>query len=501
MLKCNYLNKILSLVGYIKKLRCIWRSKMEKQIVDPDVGNLVKSLRDIGYTFEIAVADIVDNSITATASIIDIYTVAEPRLIFSMLDNGIGMSRGELIEAMRLASKDPNKEREKNDLGRFGLGLKTASFSQCKKLTVISKKYGVLSIAQWDLDYLEEENKWLLKIPDVNDINTNPLMDKLNKLKSGTLVIWEEIDRYDKASFSENIDKLRKHLSLVFHRYLEGTVKGKKLKIIINNNELVAFNPFNIANSATQELGLEKIKQFDTNIEVQPFILPHHSKVTQQEYERYATEDGYTKSQGFYLYRENRLLIYGTWWGLNRTKDAHKLVRIRIDISNKQDSFWGIDIKKSAANPCQEIKGDLKRIINQITEKGSRLFTGRGRKIKDKNTTRFWSLLPYQDGVRFSINEEHPILERLIDGLDNRQDELLRMYLEGIQSYLPLDAIQAQLQENPHKVKQEISLSDRELMDIIKKLKKEGMDESYIDELLKTEIFKSRKELFINGIK
>lgn len=473
---------------------------MKEQIVNPDVGNFVKSLRDIGYTFEIAVADVVDNSITAKSSIIKIYTVAEPKLVFSMLDNGVGMSNDELVEAMRLASRDPDEEREKNDLGRFGLGLKTASFSQCKKLTVISKKCGVLSIAQWDLDYLESENKWLLKRPDINRINKNPLIEELNKLNNGTLVIWEEIDRYQQDSFSETIDKLRKHLSLVFHRYLEGSVRGRKLKIIINNNELVAFNPFNIENPATQELAIEKIKQFNCITEVQPFILPHHSKVSQQEYERYATEDGYTKSQGFYLYRENRLLIYGTWWGLHRTKDAHKLVRIRIDISNKQDSFWGIDIKKSTANPCQEIKGDLKRIINQITEKGSRPFTGRGKKIKDKTTTRFWNLVPCQDGVRFGINDAHPILEKLILGLDTRQNELLRMYLNGIQSYLPLEAIQAQLQENPHKVKQEISLSDEELVMLINKLKKSGMDDSYIEELLKTEIFKNRRGLFIDGI-
>ena len=469
---------------------------MEEQIVNPCVGNFIKSLRDIGYNFEIAVADIVDNSITANATNIEIYTVAKPNLIFSMLDNGIGMSDEELVEAMRLASKDPSKEREKNDLGRFGLGLKTASFSQCKKLTVISKKAGKLSVARWDLNYLEAKNQWLLKRPDLDEIKDIALLDKLKTYENGTLVIWEDIDRYEQDSFSDIIDKLRKHLSLVFHRYLEGSLRGKKLKIIVNNSELVPFNPFNINHPATQELSTEKIKMYDKTISVQPFILPHHSKVSQQEYERYATEEGYTKSQGFYLYRENRLLIYGTWWGLHRIKDAHKLVRIKIDISNDQDLLWGIDIKKSTANPCHEIKGDLKRIIKQITEKGSRLFTGRGKKISDKTTIRFWDLVPNGNNICFGLNKEHPILQDLISQLGSEQKEMLDIYLKGIQSYLPLDAIQAQLQENPHKVNQEVNIEDEELIGIIRRLRECSMDESYIEELLKTEMFKNRGELF-----
>lgn len=473
---------------------------METEIVNPQVGNFIKSLRDIGYTFEIAVADIVDNSITANSSLIKIYTVVEPKLVFCMLDNGIGMSSTELVEAMRLASKDPNQVRERNDLGRFGLGLKTASFSQCKKLTVISKKDREVSITQWDLNYLEKENQWLLKKPNINDFSNIPLVEELLNQDSGTLVIWEHIDRYEAETFSNVIEKLRKHLSLVFHRYLEGAVRGKKIKIIINNSELVKFNPFNINNPATQELASEKIKIFNHTVSVQPFILPHHSKVSQNEYERYATEEGYTKSQGFYLYRENRLLIYGTWWGLHRIKDAHKLVRIKIEIDNDQDSFWGIDIKKSMANPCQEIKGDLKRIINQITVKGSRPFTGRGKKINDITTTRFWHLVPCDNGIKFGLNEEHPILKKLNSQLNGGQNDLLKMYLKGIQAYLPLDAIQAQLQENPHKVKQESNLSDEELTLIIKKLKSSDLDDLYIEELLKTEMFKNRRDLFKNEI-
>jgi hypothetical protein len=467
--------------------------------VNPNVSNFVTSLRDIGYTFEIAVADVLDNSIAANATHIKIYTVSEPELIFCMLDDGFGMSSEELVEAMRLATKNPKSERKKNDLGRFGLGLKTASFSQCKKLTVASKKNGLISARQWDLDYIEEKNKWLLITPEPTWIERLPMINELKNQEHGTLVVWQEIDGYQKRTFSDDINRLRKHLSLVFHRFLEGIVGAGSLTITINNNPLKAFNPFNINHPATQQISSEKIKMNNSTINIQPFILPHHSKVSQQEYEQYATEEGYTKSQGFYLYRANRLLIYGTWWGLHKAIDAHKLVRVKIDILNNQDKYWGIDIKKSTANPIVEIKIDLKRIIKQITEMGSRPYTGRGRKIEDKLTTRFWEMVAFNEGFRFALNPKHPILEKLISEISDENNELLNMYLMGLQAYLPLDAIQAQLQQSPHKINQEGALTEEEVYALAEQLKASGLDKSYIESLLKTEIFKNHKELLMIG--
>lgn len=469
---------------------------MNTEVVNPNVSNFIKSMRDIGYTFQIAVADILDNSITANATKIEIYTVAQPEPFFCMLDNGYGMSNKELVEAMRLGTRDPQNERSKNDLGRFGLGLKTSSFSQCKKLTVLSKKDGKISAKQWNLDYISNTNKWLLITPNIKQLSNLPLVKELKKQEQGTLVIWQNLDRYQKNNFCDEIDKLRKHLSLVFHCFLEGMNNFKKLKISINNNPLKPFNPFNINHPATQQLASEKIKLYGSTITIQPFILPHHSKVSQQEYEKYATEEGYTKSQGFYLYRANRLLIYGTWWGLHRAVDAHKLVRIKIDIPNNQDYYWRIDIKKSSANPTPEIKKDLKRIIRLITEKGSRIYTGRGRKIKDKTTKRFWEIIPVNNEFRFALNQDHPILKRFISELSSEQLELFNVYLKGVQAYLPLDAIQAQLQQNPDKIKQETALTKEEIIIIAEKLRASSLDKDYIEELLKTELFKNNRELF-----
>lgn len=467
--------------------------------VNPNLSNFIRSLRDMGYSFEVAVADIIDNSISAQCKNIKTYAVVKPKVFFSLLDDGFGMNEEELIEAMRLATKNPNDIREKRDLGRFGLGLKTASFSQCKRLTVISKKQGEMMVAkQWNLDYIAVTNKWLLITPTYSSLEGYYLVKELEKSEQGTLVIWEDIDRYSEDEFSSKLSDLRVHLSLVFHRFLEGNVGKHRLSIEINNNLLHPFNPFNANNLATQEFGIEKINIEGTNILVQPFILPHHSKVAQREYEEYATKEGYLASQGFYLYRCNRLLVYGTWWGLHKATDAHKLVRIKIDISNNQDYLWGIDIKKSSAKPINAIKSDLKRIINQITSKSARMYSTRGRRVMDNSINRFWELVPTHEELRFKLNLNHPLYLKLIENMAIDQISILETYLQGVQAFLPLEAIQAQLQEKPYALNQESLIREEEVIKLANRLMQMDLSRNEINELLKTEMFKDRKELFKN---
>ncbi|MFC3199885.1 ATP-binding protein [Parapedobacter deserti] len=470
--------------------------KPQTETVNPNVGNFIDSLREIGYSPEIAIADLIDNSISAGATSIEIYSVATPTLIFAMLDNGIGMTESELIEAMRLASKSPNEIRDKLDLGRFGLGLKTASFSQCKKLTVISKRNGQLSARQWDLAFIASKNEWLLITP--NNLSCAPMFEQFEKLESGTLVVWEEIDRISVSNFSEVIDKVRKHTSLVFHKFLEGTGSSKKISISLNNNPIKPFNPFNLNHPATQQIAPEKINVFGSTVTIQPFILPHHSKLSKQEYDLYATEEGYIKSQGFYLYRQNRIIIYGTWWGMHKAADAHKLVRIKIDIPNSMDTHWGIDVKKSIARPSETIRNDLKRIISLVIEKGTRPYSVRGKKIEDKTVTQFWEIVVSHNKIRFALNESHPMYRRLNETLDVSKREDLLYYLKGLQAYLPLDAIQARLQLDPLAVDQHEALSEDEVRNLAKKLSETNINQEFLQELLKTEIFKNRKEILTN---
>lgn len=467
---------------------------MITETVRPNLEYFIESLREIGYSTEVAIADLIDNSVTADSTEIRIYATKSPKPCFALLDNGNGMDENSLIEAMRLASKSPAKIRNKNDLGRFGLGLKTASFSQCKKLTVITKRNTKIYSRQWDLNYIAEQGDWLLIKPKIHD--SFLYYNELEKLESGTLVIWEEIDKIPITSFSEVIDKVRKHLSLVFHKFLEGQPGLKKINIIVNNNLVKPFNPFNTSHPATQQIASEKINIFGASILIQPFILPHPSKVSQQEYELYATEEGYIKSQGFYLYRENRIIIYGTWWGLHKATDNQKLIRIKIEIPNSMDSQWGIDVKKSIARPAEGIKSDLKRIISQIAIKGSRPFLARGKKIDDKKLIQFWEIFHIVDKFRFAINKEHPLYIRLISSLNEEQIKVLNYYLKCLQAYLPLDAIQLRLQMQPHSIIQDSILTETDIREIFDILCASNINYEYKAQLLKTEIFKNHKELF-----
>jgi len=189
--------------------------------INPNISNFIISLRDIGYSFDTALADIIDNSISANAKIIKIFASAEDKKA-AIIDDGTGMSQAELIEAMRLGSKNPHEERHSNDLGRFGLGLKTASFSQCKKLTVISKYNGHTFGYRWDLEYISKNNKWLLQEIKINQYENELWYEKLTGLSSGTIVVWEDIDRYEEEVFNIKLSDLNEHLALVFHRFLEG---------------------------------------------------------------------------------------------------------------------------------------------------------------------------------------------------------------------------------------------------------------------------------------
>jgi len=466
---------------------------MKTEKVQPNVANFIKSIRDVGYTFDVAIADIIDNSISVKAINIKILALSQPNLLVNILDNGYGMDEKELVEAMRLASKNPNLQRDKNELGKFGLGLKTASFSQCKKLTVISKKNNNISIRQWDLDYIEKQNEWFLITPNIDEYKNNSYFQELQNLNSGTLVIWEKIDRYKKDRFSSKIDNLISHLSLVFHRFLEKSFNP--LNIYVNENKLKAFNPFNPEHLATLEKKTEIIRFSNHKIEVTPYILPHHSKVSKNEWDYYATDDGYTKSQGFYLYRENRLLIYGTWWGLLKPSDATKLVRIKIDITNDQDELWGIDVKKSTANPVTELKQDFKRILQESIKDGIKPYSKRAKKIEDKTTINFWDLAISDKKIYFKINKEHPIYETIKEKLDDKLRVLYNIYLKGLEHYIPLEAIEYHIQQNSHNISQKELLNDDDIQELIKQLKEVGMDKDEIEKLLKTEIFKDKKEL------
>ena len=245
----------------------------------PEAKLLLASLRSVGYSEEAAVADIIDNCISANANEIEISFSWDNKTII-IRDNGIGMSQKELYENMRIGSSNPDSKRDTNDLGRFGMGMKTAAFSLGKRLTVISKKDGILCNATWDLDQISEIG-WQLIVVDDNQLI---IPEELNKSENGTAVIIENLDRIidtndlvkAKKHFYSVVRRVEKHIGLVFHRFMT----EDSLIIKINDNIIKPWDPFITDNKATQELPEEFILSDDGEKEVliQPFVLPHKTK-------------------------------------------------------------------------------------------------------------------------------------------------------------------------------------------------------------------------------
>lgn len=420
----------------------------------PSPTALVESLRNIGYTMETALADIIDNSISAGASLVDVrfnWNKQEPWI--AIIDDGIGMKPDELQTSMRFGSLSPVEERNIHDLGRFGLGMKTASISQCRNLTVCSKSGSEVAACQWNLDTIANNggDDWLLNLIDGDGITNNELLNKLvgehlNDRASGTIVLWRSLDTMmagtdsvdSENKFSEVMNLARGHLETVFHRFIspELQYRSNAVKIRYNMSDLEAFNPFGPSVPARQELQEQEIRIESERIKVQPYILPHRSKVSAADYDKYAGENGYLQNQGFYIYRNRRLIMKATWFRLIKKEELHKLVRVRIDIPNTLDHLWEINVNKSQVHPPDLVRKELKKIINRISTKGKKTQGRRGTvRLKTGNLVQAWSRKVTNQLVEYEINQEHPLVVDLMEStpapLKNKIKACLKLFSES----------------------------------------------------------------------
>jgi hypothetical protein len=428
----------------------------------PSAASLTASLRDLGYSLETAIADLIDNSISSDAMDIQIccdMSSREPALVIA--DNGCGMTEGEVIEAMRHGSTDPRKERGPKDLGRFGLGLKTASFSQCRRLTVVSAVQAERASAEWSLARIEEDDDWFISVLEPDEIGEQPFIELLGD--TGTLVIWRDLDRLFEDETGQKRDEIvneklavvERHLSLVFHRFLAGEVKGrKKLSIYINGHPVAAFDPFCRKNEATQTLREDKVWIGDVPVVIQPFILPHHSRLSASEWDYYQDRSDFISNQGAYVYRNGRLMAWGDWFRLVPKGEATKLARVQIDFPNSLDEAWTIDIKKSRARPPHAVRERLRQIIDQITDRSVTVHRGRGRKMFQETKAPLWERYADHGGIRFAINAEHPLVASLCARLSSLDASALSVLLDSIAAALPVEMIYSDYSTHPREVRQ-----------------------------------------------
>ena len=427
----------------------------------PSAASLIESMRDIGYTLESALADVIDNAISAEATVIHIYydtNSTDPYL--SIVDDGNGMTRLELLNAMRPGSQSPTAIRDTSDLGRFGLGMKTASFSQARCLTVVSKKGGELSAARWDLDLVVARDDWVLQLPPAFDPLELPGIEDLGD--RGTAIVWERLDRIADGSTGasladhllDRLDSARRHLELVFHRFLQGDKGIPKVRIVMNGRDLEAFDPFHTKSPATQRLPVEPIRVAGQDVHVEAFVLPHHGKVSAADWDKYGGEGGYLKNQGFYLYRGGRLIIHGTWFRLAKQSEITKLARVKIDMPNGLDTLWKIDVRKASAQPPFVVRQRLKGLIDRITGPSQKVYTSKGHKMTSDSQAVLWHRRVDKGRVSYEINRDHPILGHMIDDMTPEQSAELETFLKSVERAFPVDAVFSDAASDPKAVSQ-----------------------------------------------
>lgn len=428
---------------------------MKYKVLTPQADNLMESTRSIGYSLQSAIADIVDNSIVAKAKNVYIQFPRCNHEYLSILDDGMGMTFDELLVAMMYGSKPISLAREDSDLGRFGLGLKMASLSQCRSLTVISKKNGNYSCATWDLDFIKYNKNWTIQLPSLEEIGQFCEIENLQKLESGTLVLWEKLDLMlqgindvDSDVLKKNFVDVENHLSLVFHRYLnyfekiEDNCIDKRrfsLNIECNGVRLTGIDPF-ISEQSSLAFSPEQLP--NTNeISITPWVLPFPNKIPQKVLKEIGDLQ---QNQGFYIYRNKRLVIKGSWFYLNRKAELSKLIRVQVDIPNSSiiDREWKLDIKKSSATLPESLKKYLKKTVENLTVRSKRTFTKRA-KIENLQDG-IWKRIETEEGkVSYEVNLDNEYVRMIVGKYPE-----IKLLLKLISTSLPDNSIYNDRTEN-----------------------------------------------------
>lgn len=413
---------------------------------------MIQALRGLGYSTATALADVIDNSVAAEADDVQLLFAWDgEKSHVRILDNGRGMDDAGLEQAMRLGARSPLEDRDPRDLGRFGLGLKTASFSQARRLTVASRQDGVTEVLRWDLDRLEDEAEgdgWYML--EGCEPGSEGLLAPLEALESGTLVLWEKPDRIVTPGFTDQslrdlLDVVEAHLGMVFHRYLEGP--RPRLRLSINGQAVRPWDPFLTGHASTWSSPEARMGP-GRRVTVQAHVLPHQDRLDGRTHQAAAGPDGWTSQQGFYVYRNERLLVAGGWLGLGSPRpwardESCRLARIRIDLPNTLDGDWKIDVRKSTARPPAALRRQLTQLADETRERARRVFAHRGRAQRGPNAppvAEAWRVERLKSGLHYRIDEDHPAVAAVLEQAGPMAADI-RAMLKIIERTVPVQRI------------------------------------------------------------
>lgn len=377
------------------------------------------ALRGVGYSLDTAIADLIDNSIAAGARSISITPrFADGAASLAILDDGCGMTPEVMLEALRFGGAGPTAPRRESDLGRFGLGLKTASLSQARRLTLCSKAAGAVHAMRWDLDHvLQGDGRW--EVLEGFAVGSEHYAAQLDQHPHGTLVFWELVDfgrdreQVDEAVFRSELASLAGHLGMVFHRFIE---RGA-LRIRIGAMDVDAWDPFlQTQKPSSTEVGADRIRTAAGDVLVAGFVMPHRDRFSNdREFERAGGPDGWHAHQGFHIYRGDRIVVPGGWLRLGhgkawRRSETSRLARIRVDIPTSADFEWQIDVKKSVARPPASVRPRLERLANDVRERAREVYLHRAANSGGARGGRrpLWLLGNTAGSPKYRIDRSHP---------------------------------------------------------------------------------------------
>jgi hypothetical protein len=410
----------------------------------PHAPLLIESMRSLGYSFETAIADLIDNSVSALAKNISILLDPsdDPQLI--IFDDGRGMDSDTLEEALRFGSRGPAEARNEYDLGRFGLGLKSASLSQCRRLVVVSKCDGALCGFSWDLDEVQRTNDWSVLEYSQDEIAQLPSIGLFDGVSTGTYVLLQNFDRISasshdvKKTLDTRIEAAEDHLALVFHRI----ISENGVMISINHRQIQAKDPFLEDHKSTQRLREQSVHINNATIKLQPYILPHRNKLSKDDLRKVGGADDLRVNQGFYIYRCKRLILWGTWFRLLGKDELNKLARVKVDIPNSLDEIWSIDVKKSTANLPDKIRKNLYGSIKESVFGSKKVIEYRGKLDRNEDVSYVWQRSADRDGsITYTVNRDLPQIQMLLNSLDHAGQHVLETLLRNVEQNFPASSV------------------------------------------------------------